>query len=121
MIKMCDSSILKPIQVIFYTCIQDGIFPAEKWKMSNVTPVHKKESKNLKVNYRPISLLPILGKIFEIFLFDSPYDYFINNKLTPCQSGFIKGDSCVNQLLAISHEIHKYLDVNPSIDTMAFF
>ena len=76
---------------------------------------------NLKVNYRPISLLPILGKIFEKVLFDSPYDYIINNKLTSCQSGFIKGDSCVNQLLAISQEIHKYLDVNPSIDTIDVF
>ena len=86
-----------------------------------VTPVHKKESKNLKVNYRPISLLSILGKTFEKVLFDSLYDYFINNKLTPCQFGFIKGDSCANQLLAINHKIHKYMDVNPSIDTIGVF
>ena len=36
--------------------------------------------------------------------------------LTPCQSGFIKGDSCVNYLLAITREIHKFLKANPSID-----
>ena len=90
--------------------------------MSNVCPIHKKEAKNLKENYRPISLLPILGEMFEKVIFDSLYDYFINNKLlTPCQSGFIKGDSCVNQLLAITHEIHKNLDANPSIDTIGFF
>ena len=78
------------------------------WKMSNVCPIHKKESKNLKENYRPISLLLILGKMFEKVLFDSLYDYFINNNLlTPCQSGFIKGESCVNQLLAATHEIQK--------------
>ena len=77
----------------------------------------QKGIKNLKENYRPISLLPILGIIFEKVLFDSLYDYFFNNKLlTPYQSGFIKGDSCVNQLLAITHEIHKNLDANPSID-----
>ena len=76
----------------------------------------------MKGNYRPISLLPILGKIFERVIFDSLYDYFINNKLlTPRQSGFIKGDSCVNQLLAINHEIHKNLDANPSIDTIGVF
>ena len=44
-----------------------------------------------------------------------------NNLLTPCQSGFIKGDSCVNQLLAITHEIHKTLDANPSTDTIGVF
>ena len=50
------------------------------------------------------------------------YDYFIANKfLTPCQSGFIKGDSCVNQLVAITHEIHSNLDANPSVDTIGVF
>ena len=91
------------------------------WKMSNVCPIHKKESKNLKENYRPISFLPILGKMFEVF-FESLYEYFINNNLlTPCQSGFIKGDSCVTQLFAITHEIHKNLDANPSTDTIGVF
>ena len=75
----------------------------------------KRNPNNFKENYRPISVLPILGKMFEKVLFESLYDYFINNNLlTPCQSGFIKGDSCVNQLLAITHEIHKNLDANPS-------
>ena len=96
-------------------------FP-DKWKMSNVCPIHKKDAKNRKENYRPISLLPILSKIFDKVIFDSHYDYFIHNDLlTPCQSGFIKGDSCVNQLLAITHEIHKNLDANPSIDTVGIF
>ena len=37
--------------------------------------------------------------------------------LTSCQSGFIEGDSCVNQLLSITHEIQKNVEANPSIDT----
>ena len=70
MIKICDSSIVNPLLIIFVTCIREGIFP-DMWKMSNVCPIDKKESKNLKENYRPISLLPILGKMFEKMLFDS--------------------------------------------------
>ena len=121
MLKICDSSIVTPIQMIFETYIREAVFP-EKWKMSNVTPVHKKEAKNLKGNYRPISLLPILGKMFEKLLFDSLYEYFTNNNLlTPLQSGFIKGDSCINQLVAITHEIHRNLDAHPSIDTVGVF
>ena len=50
MLKICDSSIVNPIQVIFETCIHEAVFP-EKWKISNVTPVHKKEAKNIKENY----------------------------------------------------------------------
>jgi hypothetical protein len=39
-------------------------FP-NKWKLTNVTPVLKKEDKNIIGNYRPISLLPISSKFFE--------------------------------------------------------
>ena len=121
MIKIGDSSIVSPLEIMFDTCICERTF-AEKWKMSNICPIHKKELKNVKENYRPISLLPILGKMFEKVIFDSLYDYFVNNKLpTPRQSGFIEGDSYVNQLLAITHEIHKHSDTNPSIDTIGVF
>ena len=90
--------------------------------MSNVCSIHKKKSKNDKSNYRPISLLPILSKIFEKIIFESLYSYFIkNNLLVNCQSDFIKGDSCVSQLLSITHTIHKNLDVNPSLDTKGIF
>ena len=119
MLKICDSSIVKPVRFIFETCLMTGIFP---WKMSNVCPIHKKKSKNDKSNYRPISLLPILSKIFEKIIFESLYSYFIkNNLLVNCQSGFIKGDSCVSQLLRITHTIHENLDANPSLDTKGIF
>ena len=119
MITICDSSIATRIQMIFENCVRRGTFP-DQWKMSNVFPFHKKDDRNLKVNYRPISLLLILGKIFENVLSDILYNYTMQF-LTPCQSGFIKGDSCVNQHFAIIHEIHKNLDTNPSTDTIGIF
>ena len=89
---------------------------------TTITTYHFTIDTTAKANDRPISPLPILGKMFEKIIFDFLYEYFINNKLlTSCQSGFIKGDSCVNQLVAITHEIHKNLDVNPSIDTIGVF
>ena len=55
-------------------------------------------------------------------IFESMYDYFINNNLlVSCQSGFIKGDSCVFQLFEITHNIHQNLDANHSIDTKDVF
>ena len=44
-----------------------------------------------------------------------------NNLFTSCQSGFRKQDSCVSQLLAITHEIYKHFDANPSLETRAVF
>ena len=77
----------------------------------------KKESKNLIKNYRPISLLPIFSKVFERLVFNTLFNFFSQNKLfTPCQSGFIPGDSCVSQSLSVTHENCKSFDCHPPSD-----
>ena len=68
MIKLCEKSIVYPLKLIFEASLQGGEF-TDYWKQANAVPVHKKESKNLVKNYRPISLLPIFGKIFERVIF----------------------------------------------------
>ena len=71
-------------------------------------PIDKKDDKQCLKNYRPISLLPICGKIFEKLIFNDMFKFFIENELiSPNQSGFKPGDSCINQLLAITHEMYK--------------
>ena len=74
MIQMCDSSLVIPLSIIYTNCVNKGVFP-KFWKMANVVPVHKKDSKQLLKNYRPISLLPVFGKIFEKLLFNNLYPY----------------------------------------------
>ena len=84
----------------------------------NIVPVHKKELKSLAKNYRPVSLLPICGKIFEKLIYNSLFEHLkVNNLLVKSQSGFLPGDSCISQLLCISHEIYKSFDCNPSLET----
>ena len=101
--------------------IETGVFP-EMWKWGNVLPTHKKESRQLKKNYRPISLLPICGNIFEKIIFDSIYKHFTDNKLfTPNQSGLRPGDSTTNQLLYITHKIYSAFEDYPSRETRAVF
>ena len=85
-----------------------GIF-LEIWQQTwniNGKPVHKTKDKTLIKNYRPISLLPIFGKIFERVICNSLFNHFLRNKLfTPSQSSFLPGDSCMEQLLSIIHGI----------------
>ena len=82
-------------------------------KKANVVPVHKKGDKQMLKNYRPISLLPIAGKIFERLLYDRMFEFFIaNNLISKNQSGFRPGHSCINQLLSITHEIYQSFDDN---------
>ena len=121
MIKICDSSIVEPLCVIFEKCLSTGQYPSI-WKKANIIPVHKKGSRQCKNNYRPISLLPVFGKLFEKLLFDSMYYHFCDNGLlTDHQSGFRPGDSTINQLLSISHKIYTGFDETPSRETRAVF
>ena len=79
--------------------------------MANVVLVHKKSDKQILKNYRPVSLLPICGKVFERLIYNSLFEYFIENDLiSPNQSGFKPGDSCTNQLISITHEIYQSFD-----------
>ena len=85
MIKLSDSALIIPLKLIFENCLRQGIFP-EIWKYANVVPVHKKNEKNLKGNYRPISLLPVFGKILEKLIYDSLYQHLASyDLLNPCQ------------------------------------
>ena len=61
--------------------------------------------------------MPICGKVFEKIIFNSLFVYLNNNKLlNSIQSGFGPGDSCINQLNSITHDIYKAFDANPSLE-----
>ena len=121
MIKICDSAIVEPLYLIFEKCLETGVYPTS-WKRANIILVHKKNSRQSKNNYRPISLLPIFGKIFEKLLFDTIYKHLCDHSLiTPNQSGFRPGDSTINQLLSITHTIYTAFEDVPSSETRAVF
>ena len=110
MLQLCGISICKPLELIFKPPMESGSFLSE-WKKGNVVPIHEKDDKQCLSNYRPVSLLPICGKIFERLIFNEMFKFCIENELiSPNQSGFKPGDSCTNQLLAITHEIYKSFD-----------
>ena len=89
---------------------------------SNIAPRHKKDSRNLIKNYRPISLLPIFSKVFERLTYNSLYNFFIQNKhFTECRPAFMSRNSCGTQLLSITHETYKSFDYNPLVDITGVF
>ena len=110
MLKLCGESIYKPLNLIFKSCLKTCQFPQD-WKQANVVTVFKKGGKQFLKNYRPISLLTIIRKFFERLLYNQMFEIFVRNDLiSQNHSGFKPGDSCVNQLLAITHEIYKSFD-----------
>ena len=57
-------AIYRPLKIIFKEALSTGLFTSE-WKKGNIVPIHKKGDKQVVKNYRPVSLLPICGKVFE--------------------------------------------------------
>ena len=109
-IHMLNDLICRPLNIIFKICLRTGKFPLE-WKKANTVPIHKKGDKRAVKNYCPVSLLLICGKIFERLLYNEMLNFFLENDLiSPKQSGFRPGDSCINQLLSINHEILSAFD-----------
>ena len=113
MLLLCDDSVTLPIKIIFRNIVSTAVYP-DMWKLANVTPIFKKGDKQLIKNYRPISLLPICGKVFEKIIFN-------NHLITKNQSGFRPGDSTTNQLIDLVNEIRHAFDRTTSLEVRAIF
>ena len=99
-----------PFCSLFNQSLQTGVFP-DCWKMSNVCPIPKSGNRSSISNYRPVSLLCTSEKVFERTVFKHIYNHFQdNNILTSLQSGFIPGDSTVNQLTYMHDSFSQALD-----------
>ena len=110
MIKLCGNSICKPLLIIFNDCLNEGKFPHE-WQKDSVVPVHKKgNKKGLKTICQSLYSLFVAEFLSVSFITKCLAFFTENNLISPNQSGFRPGDSCVNQLLAIKHKIYKSLD-----------
>ena len=98
-LKNCKHELSKPLLIMWQESFNTGIVPSS-YKFQLVTPVHKKGSRSLPPNYRPISLTPHEIKIFERVLRKKMVEFLENNNLLNCkQHGFRKSRSCLSQLL----------------------
>lgn len=91
-------------------CQSEGVFPMEL-KQAKVTPIHKKGDHNDSTNYRPISILPSISKVFEVVVKDKLIKYLAGNDLmTKYQHGYLQRKSTTTALLSIIHEIVQGFD-----------
>ena len=120
-IKLCGKSAVELLSMIFNNCIDTDTFP-DIWKRFNIILVHKKGDKQIVDNYRPVSISPIFGKIFEELLFNSITDFLKeNNFLNSKQSDFGQNYSYQSQLLSIVHDIYSSFDCHPSLEVRGIF
>ena len=84
-----------------------GIFP-KCFKHATVIPIFKKGDRNDVSNYRPIALLPFVGKIFERCIFTRLTNYAAAyNILSPNQFGFTKGKSTCDAIILLTEKIYE--------------
>ena len=95
-----------------------GIFPAE-WKKANVVLLHTKGDHQCVKNYRPVSLLPVFSKIFERLIYNAMLKHFLDKNLISSNNPLSKQDSCINQLIAITHHVFKGFDDGLEIRSVA--
>ena len=84
-----SSDIIAPsLTHIFNLSLETGIY-VDDWKRARVTPIYKAKDKRKCENYRPISILPVVSKVFAREMFNQVYRYLCENSLlSRFQSGF---------------------------------
>lgn len=113
LIKCCASSLVKPLTLIINQSLTTGIFP-DQLKTAKVIPIYKENNldHNILNNYRPISILPVLSKIFEKIVHIQVYDYFSKNKLFfNSQYGFRENHSTELAAIELVDKIYQSLDI----------
>ena len=88
LLKLAGDTIIESLLKIFNLSLKTGIFP-DDWKLAKVTPIHKSEDKTLCENYRPISVISNVAKIFEKLVCKQLNTFLENNSIiAKNQSGF---------------------------------
>ena len=107
LLKKLSPILIQSLTLIINQSITTGIFPDEL-KIAKITPLYKKENVKLIENYRPISVLSSISKIFEKVVFNQLYAYFTQNNLFyHSQYGFRKKCSTEHAVLELSDKVIK--------------
>ena len=108
--KFFNPVIAEPLSILLNRCMTTGIFP-KRFKIAKVCPLFKSGQRNDPSNYRPISILPSLSKIFEKIIHTRISNFLETTKQIPSeQYGFQKKKSTVDALLTHVEKIRNFLD-----------
>eukprot|EP00061_Rhincodon_typus_P015711 g43540.t1 len=117
-LKEIAEEIVEALVVIFQESLESGTVP-EDWKIANVTLPLKKGVRQKMGNYRPISLTLVIGKILESIVKNEISEYLeVHGKIEQTQHGFIKGNSCLTNLLEFFEEVMSRLDHGEPMDVI---
>ena len=103
------------LQYFYNESITRGIF-AKCFKTARITPIYKAGNKRHVKNYRPISSLPFLSKVFEILVHSRLYSFYDNFGIFyEEQYGFLKNNSATDAILRFTDEIYETFNSKKSL------
>ena len=114
--KASVNSYISSLTNCFNNCIDNNVFP-DILKIADVRPCFKKGADTEKSNYRPISILPLVSKVFEKVLYNQ-LNAFFEPKLNKILCGFRKGHSTQHALLRLLNKWQSCLDRNETVGTI---
>ena len=110
LLQAAGSSILDPLTYIFNQSLRTGIFP-DDWKIAKVTPIHKADEKNLCSNYRPVSVISTVPKLFEKAVYKQLMQYLEQHQIiSKFQSGLRASHSTETLLLQVTNNWLRNMD-----------
>ncbi|GAB0208068.1 mitochondrial enolase superfamily member 1 [Grus japonensis] len=91
----------------------------DDWRLANVTPIYKKGQKEDPGNYRPVSLTSVPGKVMEQFILSALTRQVQDNQgIRPSQHGFMKGRSCLTNLISFYDKVTRLVDEGKAVDVI---
>ena len=109
LLKSGKEQLLLPLEKLFNTILKSGTYPSE-WSMGIIVPIHKKGDTTDVNNYRGITLLPSLGKLFTQILNTRLNMFLDKNDILPKeQAGFRKGHSTIDNIMVLKSLIDKHV------------
>ena len=110
LLKLAKDILAAPISDLVNSSYIKATFP-RILKCALVTPIYKKGDRSLPSNYRPISILPPLSKIFEQTIYSRLSNFLhINSVFTSSQFGFLKRKSTVDAIISLTENLYEILD-----------
>ena len=115
-LSSCAEELATPLYIIFRKSLDEGCLPRD-WKAARVVPIYKKGARKSPGNYRPVSLTSVPCKVFESILRKKILEHVdAYNLLSQEQHGFMKGRSCLTNLLETFEEVTSMLDQGGGVD-----
>jgi hypothetical protein len=115
MLKLASKYVCEVLTYLFNECINQGVFP-DKLKINKVVPVYKKGEKANCSNYRPISIVPTISKVFERLVHTQIVSYLEScNLFSSSQYGFRSNHSTIEAVMSLLSGLLEGLELNNSV------